>query len=168
MTPGFDLEELLVSSDVLDPLLRKSLPIALRTVRRYQSATNYLVGAAQKFRNFKNIQVVALKPPNRSQLEAGEPFLSASDCLKGVLSAEPELLRNSLTATVTKALDGRPSTQSLIALLQAGKPVHAEIQLLFYYEANPTSTWPRVICSRKSACYFVLFCFFGCLLFVED
>ena len=32
-------------------------------------------------------------------------------------------------------------------------PVHAEIQLLFYYEWNPCSLPPRIICSSKQACF---------------
>lgn len=31
--------------------------------------------------------------------------------------------------------------------------IHAEIQLLFFYEINPQQCRPRVICSSKSACY---------------
>lgn len=31
--------------------------------------------------------------------------------------------------------------------------IHAEIKLLFFYEANPELNRPRVICSNKSACY---------------
>jgi hypothetical protein len=31
--------------------------------------------------------------------------------------------------------------------------VHAEIQLLFFYEAHPSRRRPRFICSSKSACY---------------
>jgi hypothetical protein len=31
--------------------------------------------------------------------------------------------------------------------------VHAEIQLLFFYEAQPNLPRPRIICSSKSACY---------------
>jgi hypothetical protein len=34
-----------------------------------------------------------------------------------------------------------------------GYKVHAEIQLLFFYEAHPTRLRPRIICSSKSACY---------------
>jgi hypothetical protein len=33
------------------------------------------------------------------------------------------------------------------------RKIHAEIQLLFYYEIHPDSPKPRVICSSKSACY---------------
>ncbi|KAG9227964.1 hypothetical protein BJ875DRAFT_530805 [Amylocarpus encephaloides] len=35
----------------------------------------------------------------------------------------------------------------------AGYKVHAEIQLLFFYELHPDIPRPRVICSSKSACY---------------
>jgi hypothetical protein len=35
----------------------------------------------------------------------------------------------------------------------AGYKVHAEIQLLFFYEAHPNLPRPRIICSSKSACY---------------
>ena len=34
-----------------------------------------------------------------------------------------------------------------------GYKVHAEIQLLFFYEAHPNLPRPRIICSSKSACY---------------
>ncbi|KAH8784609.1 hypothetical protein BGZ57DRAFT_950993 [Hyaloscypha finlandica] len=33
------------------------------------------------------------------------------------------------------------------------RAVHAEIQLLFFYELQPESPRPRIICSNKSACY---------------
>lgn len=35
----------------------------------------------------------------------------------------------------------------------ANYKVHAEIQLLFFYEAHPNLPRPRIICSSKSACY---------------
>jgi hypothetical protein len=36
---------------------------------------------------------------------------------------------------------------------ETSEKVHAEIQLLFYYELYPNIPRPRVICSSKSACY---------------
>lgn len=40
-----------------------------------------------------------------------------------------------------------------VHIRDAGYKVHAEIQLLFFYEAHPNLPRPRIICSSKSACY---------------
>jgi hypothetical protein len=39
------------------------------------------------------------------------------------------------------------------SLKEAGMKVHAEIQLLFFYETHHDGLKPRIICSSKSACY---------------
>jgi hypothetical protein len=44
-------------------------------------------------------------------------------------------------------------------ITQQGK-IHAEIQLLFFYEPHPEGLQPRIICSSKSACYL-------CNLFIQ-
>lgn len=41
----------------------------------------------------------------------------------------------------------------LAQIINAKSPVHAEIQLLLYYESNSVPFPPRIICSTKKACY---------------
>jgi len=151
-----DLAKMLAASNLLEPDSRTSLPIAIRKLGRYYSASNYLVHAARKFSYFKNIKIEILIPPPRSQLQTAWSPPTASDRLADILRSEPQMLHLDLAQTVTKTLSAcrlpNPDRHFQMMLL-AEQPVHAEIQLLFYYESNPNTPRPRVICSRKDACF---------------
>ncbi|KAE9366049.1 hypothetical protein N431DRAFT_549061 [Stipitochalara longipes BDJ] len=43
--------------------------------------------------------------------------------------------------------------QRLSQISEGGRKVHAEVQLLFFYELHPNVPRPRFICSSKQACY---------------
>jgi len=67
------------------------------------------------------------------------------------LPQEPRLqLENRLESSLSRSEIQFQERMADIARL--GK-VHAEIQLLFFYELYPKPVGPRVICSSKSACY---------------
>lgn len=54
----------------------------------------------------------------------------------------------------SRALEmARTSFQSRISDCATAWKIHAEIQLLFFYEKNPNIPHPRIISSSKSACY---------------
>ena len=153
MSTDFDLDSLLAASDMLDPTSKQSLPIAISKIGRYHSACTYLICAAQKFPCFDNISVQALRAPSRTRLERATSRPTGSDRLMAILQSRPQTLQDSLQTTMGRAIGGRALDAPFSSSLQAEQPVHAEIQLLFYYEAHPASPRPRVICSRKSACF---------------
>ncbi|KAF7507991.1 hypothetical protein GJ744_009888 [Endocarpon pusillum] len=140
-----------------EPSLKAYLPIALRKLGRYSSATQELVTLVrnQNYSVFRNISVKTYKVPRPQGPLFLPPFPSLAEAAWRIIqskippqhvSSVPAFLGEEY-ATKEKAYGARMSANN-----KCWK-VHAEIQLLFYYEINPQSIKPRVIGSSKSACY---------------
>jgi hypothetical protein len=132
---------------VLDPNLKKHLPVAIGKLGRYYSAASELVCAARD-RNcplFKSVQVKSFKiqvPPSIKDVFPELQLSSWPKAIAHLLGSDSEEAKK-VTNLIEKGITERRGFQK----------IHAEIQLLFYYELHPDSPRPRVICSSKSACY---------------
>jgi hypothetical protein len=160
-----NLHSALRTSLTLNPSLVKFLPDALGKLGRYFSVASELVCAARdrKCRVFLTIRiescqikvpstVLALTAP-ASITEAVSGLFQSLDLSKKSKAALKRRLASSLSQSELEFRKG------MLGVCQNGK-VHAEIQLLFFYELHPRSLQPRVICSSKSACYL-------CNLFIQ-
>jgi hypothetical protein len=129
---------------VLNPNLKRHLPEAIGKLGRYYSATSELVCAARDrtCRVFQNIQVQPF------QIQVPASIEKAPNGLQ--LWSPPQAIAHLRTDRVKKARDG---LQKRMTEIQGLRKVHAEIQLLFFYELHPDYPRPRIICSSKSACY---------------
>jgi hypothetical protein len=132
---------------VLHPSLKMHLPVAMGKLGKYYSAASELVCAARD-RNcpiFKSVQVKPFQiqvPPFIEDTLPDLQLSSWSQAIAHLLGSESEEARKA-TNLIQKEVTERKGFQK----------IHAEIQLLFYYELHPDSPRPRVICSSKSACY---------------
>jgi hypothetical protein len=159
------LDTALRTSSNLDPSLVSFLPEAFGKLGRYYSAASELVCAARdrQCRVFLTVQIVpcqievlsgvlALNTPVSIHKAADSLFRSSNLSLgpNGPLKGQ---LASSLSRSKAKF------REAMGEISQNGK-VHAEIQLLFFYELHQSSRRPRFICSSKSACYL-------CNLFIQ-
>ncbi len=164
MVHRFDLTEMLSylppRTQSWDHNAKEGLVRRFKKLGRYQQACRDLLRAARKYPVLRNITV---EPLNVMSLTHTGPGLSASgppDPRKGLLQRSIEQESNGLEKAMLDRLRSRfgKSPRDLQSYLEQQREihrrVHAEIQLLFYYESrsdviNP----PRFICSTKSACY---------------
>ncbi|MCJ1396763.1 hypothetical protein MMC18_009655 [Xylographa bjoerkii] len=155
----FPLEELLSSLPGID---RGSCAMLCRTMTKlgyYSTIPDELVQAASKHTIFSSISIeVARYAPdvasgNTSNLAgrrgAEERVQRAIDIKTALLGTE------SLGTPVLSAHINRyRELQTQLNHLDCSRyPVHAEMQLLTYYELHPSALLPRVISSSKKACY---------------
>ena len=128
----------------------------LKRLDQYQHASHYLLRMARRTRTFQHldIQEVCTGPFPSSRVGFELPSTTKS-YLAGLLATQTKRGR-----TLARRIESHLST-SLDSIrvkvethIQANKRVHAEIQLLFHYEAKSDDRLrPRVICSNKHACF---------------
>jgi len=152
----FDTKSLQMAFDTttaINPSTKSFLPEAINKLGRYYSIANDLVDAARSSRYtiFRRISVEALE----------EPTIDVASITDGLLGFEAVLKRN--IGLLYQQGDWQRRSQSLKAartkfelrIWNCATPwkIHAEIQLLFFYEQNPSIPHPRTIGSSKNACY---------------
>ena len=147
------LQSALFTSCALDPSVRGFLPEAISKLGRYYSVANDLVDAARNSRYTisRHILIESLE----------KPAIDASSITDGLLGFEAVFRRN--IGLLHEQGDWQRHTgplkvartrfQSRISYCATAWKIHAEIQLLFFYEEKPNVPHPRMICSSKSACY---------------
>lgn len=136
---------------------KRSLVEIIRKLGLYIKLGPTLLRFARRLPIFRNITVrcIAIKPtlPNGLQASAGEQMP------QGLLH---QYLQDPSSAQGQKIAQIESRIKSNLVETQANlrqkslckKKMHAEIQLLFYYEQQPqTKLRPRVICSSKNACF---------------
>lgn len=152
----------LLHFQTVDPTTMTYLPEALRKLARYVNIAEYLTAAARgmQYGIFGNISVEVLKPPfvpklilpqRRGTLD--EAWGNFRNRKQGAPSQAQMIA--SLKARNHHSLAQTRFAQTVLAMQRPsiyGK-VHAEIQLLFFYQLNPGVPQPRWICASKSACY---------------
>jgi hypothetical protein len=136
-----------LQNSVLDRDLKIYLLVAIGKLGRYYSAASELVCAARdkKFRLFQNVQVEHFQIRIPPSIKDTPPELQ--------LSSWPQAIAHLFESDSEKAKKATKLLQKEITETKWSLKIHAEIQLLFYYELHPNSPRPRVICSSKSACY---------------
>jgi OTT_1508-like deaminase len=157
---GNELRSVLQTSGILSPSLKAYLPEALGKVGRYYSASLELICAARDrhCRVFLNVriepfqlsgpnQIIMLREPPSIE-EAVRDFTQLNQ-LTGKRNSRRQKGDNTTSALLRRNEEFR---ERMTLLSTLGK-VHAEIQLLFFYELHPDRLLPRTICSSKSACF---------------
>ena len=150
----FDIDGLITmlqSFQTLNPSLRAYLPEALRKLGRYYEVAQNLTGAARstKYLLFQNITVLHVE---RSSIGV-EALMSGLASFDDAISRVASSSINGLQFSQKDRNVARTRYQDRILHCETKWKVHAEVQLLLFYELNPTIQPPRVICSSKSACY---------------
>ena len=154
------LKSALESSKTLDRSIKEFLPVAVRKIGRYYSISHELVCAARnkEYSIFNNIEIETCRihcspQPSYEDGNTG-PLITLQNVFRPRTAVELKVLRQSLERSLSKKIETiSDEFRSIIADYYQFVKMHAEIQLLFYYEQNPRRLRPRVICSSKSACY---------------
>lgn len=136
------------------PSDRASTIIAISKIRRYWTSCEFLSTAVRRYSIFRGIISTRVRCP--------QPFtylpLSGEDYFerallrlqqRGIFSGTPEeFCTENLACSLQKA-----ESNFMSNLGSLHPKVHAEIQLLMFYESHPDLPSPRVISSSKSACF---------------
>ncbi|KAL9099016.1 MAG: hypothetical protein Q9163_005423 [Psora crenata] len=150
----------LSSSKTLNPELKTFLPEAIGKLGRYYSISYELVCVArsEEYTIFNSIKIETsptLRPSQPLNVDKNVHPLTA---LQNILRPRSAVQSRSLKPSLERCL-GKPIQAILddfrlaIADYHNSVKVHAEIQLLFFYELSSERIRPRTICSSKSACY---------------
>jgi hypothetical protein len=141
-----------------DPSTVTGLTTAVIKLGRYSTAASFLVRAAEELSIFAQIEISVIKLTSASDLLIVEP----QNFVQGVLNGTFDTLEAEKAAIdINSRLEQKYPRKFVLSDISSTKfVVHAEIQLLFYYELQPTALPPRLICSSKKACFL-------CSLFVE-
>lgn len=154
------LKSALESSSRLDPGLKSFLPEAVGKLGRYYSISYELVCAARskEYSIFHSVAIETSSIRRPSQPSGVDENLHPLTALQQILRPRTVVQAKALKPSLERCL-GKPlqaildDFRLIITDYYQFAKVHAEIQLLFFYELNPGRLRPRVICSSKSACY---------------
>lgn len=149
-----------LESSKLEKGVKESLPVAVGKIGRYYSISYELVCAARN-REYSILNKIVIekssirRPTHPLDVDSSiDPFTALQNLFRPKTAAELRTLQRSLESRLKKSVQEIADEFRVIIkdYYQFAK-VHAEIQLLFFYEQNPKRLPPRVICSSKSACY---------------
>ena len=158
-----DLSDLLNSipnSGTFGPDAKTSLPEIVGKLGRYYSSCAFLIEASRKLSIFKSIQVACIESPAPvclpSSIRTSKPSLLGT--LGRITGTDAQTLRRMSirSSNMTHFIDHTSAEANFLTFWGAPRgsfKVHAEIQLLFFYELHTEKPKPRVICSSKSACF---------------
>jgi len=160
----FDIENLQVAlqcTSLINPELVTFLPQAISKLGRYYCVTCDLVDAARssQYTIFGRVTIKVLEEPVLDTRSIINGLLDFDGALERImsLSHQPQVNRYS-----SKSLSlARTKYHARLSSRIPPWKIHAEIQLLFFYEHNSDIPPPRFICSSKSAYYL-------CDLFVKS
>lgn len=124
----------------------KDIVCSITKLRKYRASCRYLTKAACTTAIFRSITIAEVWIQKSPSTKSKPPSLTT--CLERMdLAWKPEM-SNRLK---TKFPDLSKQFQNEIANLNP--KIHAEIQLVFFYEQHNSLQRPRIICSSKSACF---------------
>ena len=148
------------SSKELSPELKISLLEAVGKLGRYHSISYELLGLArsEQYSIFNSIKIETsptLRPSQPLNVDKNaHPLTALQNILRPRSVVQSRALKPSLERCLEKPIHVIVDEFRLaIADYHKSVKVHAEIQLLFFYELNSQRIRPRTICSSKSACY---------------
>lgn len=140
--------------------LKTSLLEAVRKLGRYYSISYELVCVArsEEYSIFNSITIETAPTGRPSQPSSVDKNIHPLVALQTTLRPKDAVQSTSYKTSLERCL-GKPIPVILaefrlaIADYYKSVKVHAEIQLLFFYELHSERKRPRTICSSKSACY---------------
>lgn len=154
-----DLEAALRTSHAIDPTLKKFLPEAIGKLSRYYSISCDLIDAARNLKYnsiFSRVLIEFVPHPEFNTTFITDHPASFDETLENVNKSL--LVKNPAVDAMIVAARNKFKTRMYDS--RTTWKVHAEIQLLYFYESNLTIRHPRVLCASKSACYL-------CCLFIN-
>ncbi|KAL8658085.1 MAG: hypothetical protein Q9226_001289 [Calogaya cf. arnoldii] len=159
----FDIPSLEIALELshrIDPSTKKDLPHKLRKLGQYYRFTCDLIDAARSSQSalFQRISVQALNQPCLDMTFVADRSIGFDQTFQRVTSSSRQYHPGNFQPQAAAAV--RQKFESRMADRATRWKVHAEIQILLFYEQNPSLSRPRIIGSSKSACYL-------CNLFIQ-
>lgn len=152
-TTNFDNLFAGITDSELNPSTRSGFALRLAKLARYQECSLCLCQTATELGVFRGAEVTVVSLDE--QLFSRSLTLPTGGCLSGCLSrcqtGAPIVFREDKVIAKLHTSDSK--FVSTVRMLLKESRVHAEVQLLSYYELNPVPRKPRIICSSKDACY---------------
>ncbi|KAK4132321.1 hypothetical protein BT67DRAFT_425741, partial [Trichocladium antarcticum] len=144
----------------LEPGTKAGVATRLNKLAQYRESCLYLLRTAKKFALFDNAEVVcvSLDPHLFSRNLTTSPKSCLASCLSRCQTGTRTDLGHKRIQARLKTDDSH--FKSTVRKVLTESRVHAEVQIVCYYELQPVSKTPRVICSSKDACYL-------CNLFIQ-
>ena len=125
---------------------QQDLVNTITKLRKYRASCEFLSKAASATTIFRSITVAEVSI-RRSPNTSGTPP-SLTTCLRRMNLAWDQGMNNRFKTTLTSLSD-----QFRNEMANFKPKIHAEIQLLFFYEQYSDLQRPRILCSSKSACF---------------
>ena len=147
------LQTVLAMSRTLNPNLKASLPQALSKIGRYFRTACDLINAARspELTIFRRISVRPIDKPHVDMAFMADHSVGFDQAAQRVTGSSHQHLLNTYGSQSLSA--ARTKFQSRMSNCPVLWKVHAEVQLLLFYEQQPHVSRPRIIGSSKSACY---------------
>ncbi|KAF2173319.1 hypothetical protein M409DRAFT_49782 [Zasmidium cellare ATCC 36951] len=141
------LRQVLSFKGDIDPTLRTHLPTAISKLARYVEISHYLINAAKTTRHslFQDVELRAVTHPGFGPSHLVGPFRPFHE-----LSTELGWQQQRSTSGMRTS---RAQFESRLSNPTATWKVHAEIQIVMFYEMEPHSVKPRIISASKLACF---------------
>ena len=138
---------------MIDPSLKAYLPQAMRKIGRYFRIACDLVNAARSpgYTIFQRISIQPTERPHFDMEFMADHSVDFDQASQRVTGSSHQHLLNAYGSQ--SLLAARMKFQSRMSNCPVPWKVHAEIQLLLFYEQQPRGSRPRIIGSSKSACY---------------
>ena len=159
LPPQSDIQKLLNNVKKPGPFSTQdtdSLADSIGKIRRYSVACKFLIQAAPRKNVFANVQVASLMP--LAPLNAPLPPQVSISTAAGRLLRSQKLSKRALKGLKSDLLQNQNRFNS--RMNSSNHRVHAEVQLIYFYESHPEIHRPRVISSNKDACFL-------CNLFID-
>ena len=155
------LEIALGSSSKIDPGLKASLPLAISKISRYHHISCDLVDAARspQYTLFQRISIQAIAKPALDMAFIADQSANFEETFRRVTCSSRQYRRSDFDPGIVSAV--RRRFLNRMNDRATTWKVHAEIQILLFYEQRPQLFCPRIIGSSKSACYL-------CNLFIQS
>ena len=147
------LKNVLAMSRLMDPSLRDHLPRAMSKIGRYFRTACDLVDAVRssQYSLFARISVRSIETPHLNLAFLANQTPSFDKVAQRVTGPSYRRVLNAYgPASVSKA---QKQFESRMSYCPIPWKVHAEIQLLLFYDQQSQASRPRIIGSSKSACY---------------
>ena len=147
------LKNVLAMSRLMNPSLRDHLPRAMSKIGRYFRTACDLVDAARsdQYSLFARISVRSIETPHLNLAFLANQTPSFDKVAQRVTGPSyRRVLKAYGPASVSKA---QKQFESRMSYCPIPWKVHAEIQLLLFYDQQSQASRPRIIGSSKSACY---------------
>ena len=145
--------QIVLRSSTVDPSIKDSLPVAINKIGRYYNITCDLIDASRSRHCilFSRISIHAIDKPHVDTSFIANHSAGFEETFRRVTCSSQQFCHSNFDPNSVSA--AKAEFQRLLAGSGAEWKVHAEIQIILFYEQNPSLRPPRIIGSSKSACY---------------